>query len=89
MYYMGRMKTTTVSVRVPNTLISEIEVESERRGISKSAIIRERLKQSPAATKIRPSIADLVGSVKGLPRDLSANVDKYLHATGYGRNRRR
>jgi hypothetical protein len=35
------------------------------------------------------AIAHLVGSVKGLPADLSANKKKYLKATGYGLKRPR
>ena len=31
------------------------------------------------------AIADLIGSVDGLPADLSARKEKYLRATGYGR----
>jgi len=34
-------------------------------------------------------IADLIGSVDGLPCDLASNKDKYLRATGYGRKRHR
>lgn len=34
-------------------------------------------------------IADLAGSVDGLPPDLSTNYKKYLRATGYGRDRSR
>ena len=34
-------------------------------------------------------IADLAGSVDGLPRDLSSNTKKYLRATGYGSKRSR
>jgi hypothetical protein len=34
-------------------------------------------------------IADLAGSVDGLPPDLSANTKKYLRATGYGSKRSR
>jgi hypothetical protein len=34
-------------------------------------------------------IADLAGSVDGLPPDLSANTKKYLRATGYGSKRPR
>ena len=30
------------------------------------------------------AIADLIGSVDGLPRDLSSRTKKYLRSTGYG-----
>jgi hypothetical protein len=35
------------------------------------------------------AIADLVGSVDGLPADLSERKKRYLKATGYGRKRAR
>ena len=34
-------------------------------------------------------IADLIGSVDGLPADLAARKKRYLHATGYGEKPRR
>jgi hypothetical protein len=33
------------------------------------------------------AIADLIGSVAGLPADLSARKKHYLKATGYGQKR--
>ena len=35
------------------------------------------------------AIADLIGSVDGLPADLSTRKKRYLRATGYGRKRLR
>jgi hypothetical protein len=35
------------------------------------------------------AIADLIGSVDGLPADLSAQKKRYLKATGYGQKRSR
>jgi hypothetical protein len=35
------------------------------------------------------AIADLIGSVDGLPADLSARKKRYLEATGYGQKRPR
>ena len=35
------------------------------------------------------TIADIVGSVDGLPCDLSARTKKYLQSTGYGDKRTR
>jgi hypothetical protein len=34
-------------------------------------------------------LADLIGSVGGLPADLSARKKRYLRLTGYGRKRHR
>ena len=82
----------TLTVRLPEPLVADIEAESSGRGISKSDVIRERLqlaigsKQQPDALA---SIADLVGSVDGLPADLSTQKKRYLRSTGYGRKRPR
>jgi plasmid stability protein len=82
----------TLTIRLPDALITQIEVESRRRKLSKSDIVRERL-STAAAPHRRPAtldaIADLIGSVDGLPSDLGANKKKYLRTTGYGRKRPR
>jgi Ribbon-helix-helix protein, copG family len=79
----------TLTVRVPAALLAQIEAESRRRKLSKSDVVRERLasglRQQPTSFD---AIADLAGSVDGLPADLSANVKRYLKA-GYGRKRPR
>ncbi len=82
----------TLTVRLPEGLVAEIEAESRERQRSKSDVVRERL--SLAGTRrARPApvdaIADLVGSVEGLPVDLSGRKKAYLKATGYGRKRAR
>ena len=82
-----------LTVRLPEALVSEIESESRRRKLSKSDVVRERLTRavSPAkrSTAALDAIADLIGSVDGLPRNLSRQKKKYLKSTGYGRNRSR
>ena len=82
----------TLTVRLPEPLVAEIETESRRRKISKSDVVRERLRHVPArARRRRPSaidsIADLIGSVDGLPADLSRRKKHYLKATRYGQKR--
>ncbi|HEX7407505.1 MAG TPA: CopG family transcriptional regulator [Candidatus Binatia bacterium] len=82
----------TLTVRLPEPLVAEIEAESYARKISKSDVVRERLRQPPtSARRRRPGpldgIADLIGSVGGLPVDLSARKKHYLKATGYGQKR--
>ncbi|MBI3492630.1 MAG: ribbon-helix-helix protein, CopG family [Acidobacteria bacterium] len=83
----------TLTVRLPEPLVAEIEAESRGRRISKSDIVRERLQVVPRSTRRRraslDAIADLIGSVDGLPADLSARKKRYLQATGYGRKRPR
>lgn len=83
----------TLTVRLPEPLVAEIEAESRGRRISKSDVVRERLQRRTGRGRRRPApldaIADLVGSVEGLPADLSARKKHYLKATGYGRKRAR
>jgi len=83
----------TLTVRVPEALIAEIEAESRARNLSKSDVVRERLSSPNGTQRAQPAmldaIADLIGSVDGLPGDLSTRKKEYLEATGYGRKRRR
>ena len=83
----------TLTVRLPQALVGQIEAESRERGLSKSDIVRERLSQTPRGNGDRAaayeSIADLIGAVDGLPPDLGARKKHYLRATGYGRKRHR
>jgi hypothetical protein len=72
--------------------VAEIEAESRGRKISKSDVIRERLEIAPRKRRASASlntIADLIGSVDGLPADLSAHKKDYLRSTGYGKKRSR
>lgn len=79
----------TLTVRLPEPLAAAIEAESRARGISKSDVVRECLQRAAGVTadNSHGAIADLVGSVEGLPADLSSEKERYLHATGYGRKR--
>ena len=83
----------TLTVRVPEALVAQIETESRRRKLSKSDVVRERLSRAPQSRQRSPAsfdaIADLIGSVDGLPPDLGARKKHYLKATGYGRKRHR
>ena len=82
----------SLTVRVPDALAAEIEAESRGRKVPKSDVVRERLSLSQRAKRVRPALAgigDLVGSVDGLPPDLSARKKLYLKATGYGQKRPR
>lgn len=82
----------TLTVRLPDEIVAEINAESKERNVTKSDIVRERL-QGGARRKRDFSplngIADLVGSVDGLPVDLSARRKDYLRARGYGGKRSR
>ena len=81
----------TITVRLPEPIASEIEAESRKRGLSKSDIIRERLQKGGkgAAASRLSSIRDLIGSVDGLPADLSGRKKAHLLASGYGRKHHR
>jgi Arc/MetJ-type ribon-helix-helix transcriptional regulator len=80
----------SLTVRLPEPLVADIEAESRGRKISKSDVVRERLERAPRRrTASLTAVADLIGSVDGLPSDLAARKKEYLHATGYGQKRPR
>jgi Arc/MetJ-type ribon-helix-helix transcriptional regulator len=83
----------TITVRLPEQLAVEIEAESRGRKCSKSDVVRERLQRAARPVRRRASlldaVADLIGSVDGLPSDLSARKKQYLKTTGYGQKRAR
>ena len=83
----------TLTVRLPEQLVAEIEAEAHGRGVSKSDVVRARLQLAPnrntRGTAALDAIADLIGSVDRLPPDLSARKKHYLRSTGYGRKRPR
>lgn len=76
----------TLTVRLPEELYGDIEAESRRRHVPKSEVVRERLESGRSADQgaFALEIGDLVGSVDGLPADLSARKKHYLEETGYG-----
>lgn len=82
----------TLTVRLPEALAAQIEAESRARKVSKSDVVRERLSLA-GSQRTQPAlleaISNLIGSVDGLPADLSARKKKYLKATGYGQKRPR
>jgi Arc/MetJ-type ribon-helix-helix transcriptional regulator len=82
----------SLTVRLPETLVADIEAESRGRNVSKSDVVRERL-QRPARKRRRSAplsaIADLIGSVDSLPRDLTTRKKEFLRSTGYGQRRSR
>jgi len=83
----------TLTVRLPEAVVAQIEAESRARKLSKSDVVRERLSVAAVPSRGRhaplDAIADLVGSVEGLPADLSAREKAYLRTTGYGQKRGR
>ena len=81
----------TLTVRLPEALVAEIEAESRGRKLSKSDVVRERLSGARArgGGATLAAVSDLIGSVDGLPADLSARKKHYLGRTGYGQKRPR
>jgi hypothetical protein len=79
---------TTISLKLPESLAKELELEARRRGVTKSALIRGAVTREVrgARSSRKPSCydlsRDLCGCLKGGPRDLSTNK-KYME--GYGR----
>lgn len=76
------MTVKTLTIRLPDSLVAEIEHESRSRRISKSDVVRERLRQPAHPARASGSMlalaGDLLGSVHGLPPDLSSNKKKCL-----------
>jgi Arc/MetJ-type ribon-helix-helix transcriptional regulator len=80
----------TLTVRLPEDLIAQIEAESQRRRLSKSDVVRERLTTTRSGenrSTLLDAVADVIGSVDELPSDLSARKKKYLKSSGYGSKR--
>ena len=78
----------TISLKLPDDLLAQLEREAAARRVTKSSLIRESLEkalrsQSLAGRSSCFDLArDLAGSVKGLPEDLAENP-KYME--GFGR----
>ena len=76
-----------LTVRLPEHLAAQIEAEARERNMSKSDVVRDwlslaRLRQRCSAPL--DTISDLIGSVDGLPADLSARKKRHLEKSGYG-----
>ncbi|HEY3898601.1 MAG TPA: CopG family transcriptional regulator [Chthoniobacter sp.] len=79
----------TLTIKVPDSLFAEIASAAEARNVPKSEIVRERLRQNPAATPAKKAslwnrMEDLVIRADSLPADLSSNK---AHLKGYGKKR--
>jgi hypothetical protein len=78
----------TISLKLPDDLLAQLNCEATARRVTKSRLVRESIekavRQKPSAA--RPSCYDrahdLAGTVQGLPKDL-ANKPKYMG--GFGR----
>jgi Arc/MetJ-type ribon-helix-helix transcriptional regulator len=83
----------TLTVRLPEAVVAQIEAESRARRMSKSDIVRERLSTTGATAPKRPrsldAIKDLIGAVDAAPSDISGHKKLKLKTMGYGSKRPR
>ena len=76
----------TISLKVPEPLVANLAEMAQRKGVSKSALIRDALEaylQTDGAERAESAlsrVADLAGTLSG-PEDLSVNKD-YLRNFG-------
>ena len=69
----------TISLKLPQTLIAELNAEASRRQVSKSRVVREALRRQlkPSARNRVPSCADLAADLIGSqPGPANASTDK-------------
>ena len=77
----------TISLKLPEDLLADLEREAKARRVSKSALVREsveaalRHRSGRGAASCYDLARDLAGSVKRLPRDLASNP-KYMEGFG-------
>jgi predicted transcriptional regulator len=77
----------TISLRLPDDLLAELEREARIRRITKSFLVRESLEAALRPRKRQSAAScfdlarDLAGTVKGMPRDLTHNP-KYMDGFG-------
>jgi predicted transcriptional regulator len=77
----------TISLKLPDDLLTDLEREAKARRLTKSALIRESLEKSLHRGSRRTASCydlarDLAGSAKHLPRDLATN-SKYMEGFGW------
>ncbi len=78
----------TISLKLPEALLRQLESEARVRRVTKSHLVRESLEKAlePKGKSSKSSCydlaRDLAGTVKGMPRDLATNPD---YMEGFGR----
>lgn len=84
-YYFFGMN--TISLKLPDHLLDLLDQTAKERHTTKSSVVRECLENSLASPKAGGTAScydlarDLVGIVKGLPRDLATHP---RHMEGFG-----
>ena len=77
----------TISLKLPEDLLADLEREAKARRVSKSVLVRESMEKALRHRSRRGAAScfdlarDLAGTVKGLPRDLASNP-KYMKGFG-------
>ena len=82
----------SLTLRLPDAMVAEIESEARANGISKSEVVRRRLERpSTRPLTVFDLAADLIGGVDDdrIPSDLSSRKKSYLHSRGYGKRSHR
>jgi hypothetical protein len=76
----------TISLKLPDDLLAQIEREAKAQGITKSLLVRDSVERAlrhkpPGASSCYELARDLAGAVKGMPKDLADNP-KYMEGFG-------
>ena len=76
----------TISVKLPDELLADLNREAKALRVTKSWLVRKSLEkglqdQPPARASCYDLARDLAGTVKGLPKDLADNP-KYMDGFG-------
>jgi predicted transcriptional regulator len=77
----------TISLKLPDDLLAQLDREARARGTTKSVLVRESLEtvlrkpSAGGAASCYDLARDLAGAVKGLPKDLADNP-KYMEDLG-------
>jgi len=84
-YYSVVMR--TISLKLPDELLENLDNEARKRRVTKSWLVRESLEKAlhkqpqAGAVSCYDMARDLAGTVKGLPKDL-ADDPKYMYGFG-------
>ncbi len=83
-YYSEVMQ--TISLRLPDDLVADLEREAKARRVTKTSLIRESLETALRSKSGKPVSCydlskDLIGKFKGAPKDLATNP-KYMKGFG-------
>ncbi len=77
----------TISLKLPDHLLAQLDNEARARGVTKSWLVRESLEKAlrkqpeAGAVSCYDLSRDLAGTLKGLPKDLAVNP-KYMERFG-------